>query len=408
MITKQYVRSPQRGQPQWQRRHPMLVRLRRQWPFAIWALAAGAATWLYWSSEDAPGRGHVRGMVDGDPVNLAPVETARIQTLYVVEGQRVREGEPIVQMDTSIIDPGITADLIDTIRIETAFGDTHQDVIQAVSQRSDAIANLEGDAATARLEWARDAAELEGLRAEHQRRVDLLASRVIDSVAANELLPAIRGLEAAVFHHPKVVAALERQLEDARRYATAIQHWLGQSANEDVSDAIQRKLAERSVREMLESARFQSRAYRDSFTLRAPYDGAVSATYFRPGDVVSAGLPIVRLVQDSPQRVRAFIAEDLVANLRVGDSVRLRPEHRPGASAAGVVAQLTSEVHVRAAVLTPTGRAAPLRTRIATIAIDGPHPFLAGESVLVEFPPQPHQAWTWLVGWLKRARCPAA
>jgi RND family efflux transporter MFP subunit len=62
--------------------------------------------------------------------------------------------------------------------------------------------------------------------------------------------------------------------------------------------------------------------------LRAPYDALVAARHFDEGQVIAAGVPVLRLYQDSEPEARIAIASDSVDRLRQGDEYLLRIRDR--------------------------------------------------------------------------------
>lgn len=56
---------------------------------------------------------------------------------------------------------------------------------------------------------------------------------------------------------------------------------------------------------------------------RAPADARVADTYFRPGEYVNAGQPVVSLLPSSNIKARFFVPEAEVSHIKMGDSVLL-------------------------------------------------------------------------------------
>lgn len=62
--------------------------------------------------------------------------------------------------------------------------------------------------------------------------------------------------------------------------------------------------------------------------LRAPYDALVAARHIDEGEVIAAGVPVLRLYEDSEPEARIAIASDSVDRLRQGDKYLLRIRDR--------------------------------------------------------------------------------
>lgn len=369
--------------------HRRWLRWKTRWPLLVWLAAVAAASWMYLRFPDAAAGRSIRGVVDAEAVSVSPVETARVKSIRVAEGQTVIPGDLLAEMDAALLDHDITVALIDAMRIETAFGDTHQDVLQAVSQRLDSIAAIELEIAICRQERERERAELEGLRAEQSRRDEMRKTGLADETMRAELLPQIASLQAAVDAYPLRLATLERQLAEARRYHDNMMSWLGSSSNETVSAAIDRRLRQQEVARLLEKARTQAGNLRDAFLLRAPGTGIVSRLMYREGDVVVAGMPFIRIVAPHPRHVTAFLDEAQASAMVVGGRMRVSSALRTRTDAAmAVVERLGPEVHTTAYQTSISGRQMAWRARRARLALDPGHSFLTGETVLIE-PPVP-------------------
>lgn len=368
------------------RRRIFVSRWKQRWPALIWLLACAAAAVLYHAAPQNDSSSGIRGLVDSEAMTISPVETASIKSIHAAIGQKVKKGDLLVEMNTSLIDHGITADIVDAIRIEIGFGDTHQDVLQAVSQRLDAIAAVEADIALCRQEWEREKAELEALNAEQQLRDQLHKQGLIDELTRRELLPQITNFEKAMSEYPKRMATLDGQLVIARTYYSNIMNWLGAEKDETISAAIQRRLNEGSVLKTLETSKDQAVLYRDAYSLRAPADGTVSALFFKQGDVVTAGLPIVRISSDKPTHVTAYMNDTEARNLEIGTRVEVQPvARRLAANPTAVVEGLSQEIR-QVGYEVVAGRQMPVMARTARLRIDGTHDFLGGETVLLKAP----------------------
>ncbi|MDX2205553.1 MAG: efflux RND transporter periplasmic adaptor subunit [Hyphomicrobiaceae bacterium] len=70
--------------------------------------------------------------------------------------------------------------------------------------------------------------------------------------------------------------------------------------------------------------------------LDSPVTGAVQEVYFRVGELVSAGRPIVSLLPPGNVRVRFFVPQDRVARLKIGDLVSVTCDGCP----TGLVARI--------------------------------------------------------------------
>ncbi len=362
--------------------HASLRRWGERWTWLVWTGLCVLAVWLYLKNPDNLYSEQLRGMVEAETVNIGPVETAQIKAIHVKEGQDVRAGDLLVEMNTALVEHGVTADIIDTIRIGSAFGDTHQDMLQAVSQRQDAIADLEAEVATCEQEWRREEAEFEAMKKEQARRDLMRREGLADETFRTELLSTLANLEKAVEEYPRRIAMLKRQLDTARNDYDTIMTWLGIKEGESLSMAIRRRLNEDAVGERLREAENQAVLLLEAYRLRAPKDGVVSMITFKVGDVVPAGIPILRVVDAKPRRITAYLSESQAGKLPMGAHVDVRSANRRSLpTARAVVDDANPEIHVIAYMADLAGRQAAFRGQRVRLSLRGYHDFIGGETV---------------------------
>ncbi|MBF5006593.1 efflux RND transporter periplasmic adaptor subunit [Diaphorobacter caeni] len=120
------------------------------------------------------------------------------------------------------------------------------------------------------------------------------------------------------------------------------------------------------------SAQLASQGNQASYTrLVADVSGVITGIDAEPGQVVSAGTPVVRIAQDGARDAVFSVPEDKVSQVRVGQEVAIRP----WAEGAG----LTGKVREVAASADPV-----TRTFLVKVAIDGAQVPPLGATVYVE------------------------
>ncbi len=140
-------------------------------------------------------------------------------------------------------------------------------------------------------------------------------------------------------------------LDDAQaRFEAAEARWYGALDEHALRRALlhEREVDLRLARTRLADAR-----------LRAPFAGAVAARLAGPGDYLSVGSGVLRLVRFDPLRVRLEVPERGAGEVRVGQALRLEIEGRPEA--------LPAEIARRVPRLEP-------RSRVLVIEADLPNP----------------------------------
>jgi RND family efflux transporter MFP subunit len=91
-------------------------------------------------------------------------------------------------------------------------------------------------------------------------------------------------------------------------------------------------------------------------TVRAPFDGAVSARLVAPGQYVKDNTPIVTLVKTHPLRLRLEAPESAAAEIRVGTSLTFTTDSIPNKEFHAVVRELNPGLDARSRLLTAEAR----------------------------------------------------
>ncbi len=252
---------------------------------------AGRALGLATMALGAAACGHhptdkVQGYIEGEFVYVASPFGGRLENLAVQRGAQVEKGAVLFQLE------------------ETAEGAARNEAMRRVDQAEAQLADArqgmrpsEIHAIEAQLEQARAALTL--AESELERQTKLRASRVT-SQRDVDMATASRDEDR------QRVAELASRLETAR---------LG-AREELVKAAEQNLLAEQAALERADWNLAQKQQYAQQAAL-------VSDTLYREGDWVPAGHPVVVLLPPTNLKVRAFVPQNVIGNLRVGDSAQV-------------------------------------------------------------------------------------
>jgi HlyD family secretion protein len=236
---------------------------------AIVAVAAVAAWRLFFAVPALPpGVIGVSGRIEGDEAAVSPKTSGRIRVVTVREGDSVEAGAVIA--------------ILDDEQVRAREQQAEAMVRQAEARLAAAEAQLaQAEASHAQARWDRDAfATLfqRGLIAEQQAR----------QAENNERTQAA------------MVVAAKRQVTAAR-------------ADFD------------RTRAQLEEAR----ADRQDLRVVAPFAGTVATRTAEPGEVVTAGTPIITLIDLEQVYLRAFVPEGQIGLVRVGQPARVYLDSAP-------------------------------------------------------------------------------
>jgi HlyD family secretion protein len=115
------------------------------------------------------------------------------------------------------------------------------------------------------------------------------------------------------------LAAAEASLANARQVFQRAEHLLKTATGTQRDfDAAQAALREAESRVTSSRTRLARRS------LASPVGGTVQKVYFRPGEMVAAGRPVVAILPPGNVKVRFFVPEPVLARVAYGDEVTVR------------------------------------------------------------------------------------
>ncbi|MEZ5604454.1 MAG: HlyD family efflux transporter periplasmic adaptor subunit [Burkholderiaceae bacterium] len=245
--------------------------------------AAGLLGVVAACGEDAPPR--LQGYAEGEFVLVAAPSAGKLLSLRVERGQQVRAGQALFTLER-IIEQGAAAEA--------------QARVQGAESR---LANL--------------------VAARRAPEVDALRQQVAAAQAALALSEATLGQQQRLFADGFVSVA-RRDEAQAARDRDAAQLAAAQAQLRNATQSVGRTQEIEAARAELDAARAaeaQARNRYDDKSLAAPADSLVADTYFRVGEWVPAGAPVVSLLPPQNIKLRFFVAEPQLGRLRVGDAV---------------------------------------------------------------------------------------
>lgn len=274
----------------------------------VWLSASGAAWWLARSDSglaDAPAQ------IVPREHRIAAAETARIVELRVLPGQQVKAGDLLARLDSSVLEREIG---VAEARLRQ-LGSTP--AASAATMESDGYASERGfqsdvdeastQLAAARAEQAQQAAELASLRQEIARQRQLVREGLTRADRAEELEVRARSLADAARAWPARLDALNARHHDARN---RLEEWRGQHKSSSAPRSREARL--KPLREAIDEQREALRVLRARLAaanIVAPAGGEVVTVLARPGDVATAGVPLLILHGAGPRLLVAYVNE---------------------------------------------------------------------------------------------------
>jgi HlyD family secretion protein len=276
---------------------------------AIAAAAAVAAGAWYWSRPAASGSELVLyGNVDLRQVALAFPASERITRVLAEEGQKVRAGEVLAELDTRglrlrLAEAQAQAGALQQALARLKAGTRPEELAQ--SQARTSAAQAEADLARQQLERVLAVQQDSNGRAVSQQDVDAARARARSALAGLE--QARQGQELAR-HGPRRedVAQAQAQLDAANAAVALLQFQLGEAA------------------------------------LKSPVDAVVRARLMEAGDMASPQRPVYTLAIADPKWVRTYVREADLGRIRPGMAAGISIDSLPGKPLAGKVGYISS------------------------------------------------------------------
>jgi HlyD family secretion protein len=248
-------------------------------------VAGGVIAWRYWSDR-ARGAATFSGYVEAEYVMVTSTLGGTLRWLDVARGDRVTAGKRLFALD-----------------------DAHER-----GARDEAAAKLrQANAQLADLLTGRRPAEIDQIMA--QRVQAEAALRQSEAEFQRQSLLRASGTSSA------------KQLEDARAQRDRDRAHLDEmGAQLEVARMPGREDQIRAAQAAVtaaEASLVQAEWRLAQMTGAAPGESVVVDTLYRPGEMVQAGMPVVQLLPPGNIKIRFFVPEEAVAQIAVGQSVRV-------------------------------------------------------------------------------------
>lgn len=228
----------------------------------------------------------IHGYVEGEFVMVSPTSSGLLATLHVERGQQIVAGDKLFSLDLT--------------ELETQRNRAAADLKRAASELNDLMKGDRPEEIEIILKQKEQAqATLTNARKEY-RRVLPLSKTGAASISARD------DAKAALDNAAARMAELEAQLKTANLGARIDKIEAAQANVESTQQALvqaEKKLA-------------------DSAPL-SPVSGTIEDTFFRPGEFVTAGQPVVNILPPENVKIRFYVSQDTVPQLQPGQNVTI-------------------------------------------------------------------------------------
>jgi HlyD family secretion protein len=285
-----------------------MPRIARLAVLLIVVVAIGVALWVVLNRHPTRTELTLYGNVDLREIDLPFNDSQRVAEVLVQEGDHVRRGQLLAQLDTSRLQPLVAkaqavVDLQQQAVQRLLAGNRPQEIAEARA----AVASAQADAANARQQY--------------QRTQQLEVSSAGRAVSRQDLDAAKAAYDSA-----------QARLQSAQKALTLEQ--IG-PRREDIGEAQAQLRADQAD---LASAQ----AELNDAQLRAPLDTVVRSRLVEPGDMASPSQPAFTLAITDPKWVRAYVDEPDLGSVRQGMPATVTVDTFPSRSFSGWVGFISS------------------------------------------------------------------
>jgi len=351
----------------WQRARVVLAAL------GVLALVA-AGIWYETSRRNGPAAGTIagNGTVEATEVDLAARISGRLLTVGPREGERVVKGQEVALLEAAELEAQVAQARGSLASAEAALADlvagTRAEEIRRLRAQTqaakDALAQAEArrdlvkaGTRTEQLEQARAAVRQAQAAFDDAER----EARRVEGLAAQGAVPG-REHDQAVAHRDGARAALDAarqrlaeaeagaRVEDLRAVEAAVAQ---AGAQVKVAQATLELAVAGPRRETVQGAEARVAAARGALAaaeallaqtrILAPGDGRVTLRNAEPGEVVTPGFPILRVVELGRVWLRVYVPETRIALVKPGQPAAVSIDAFPGRAFPGVVAEIAEK-----------------------------------------------------------------
>ena len=367
MTEQQTVARPpeQDSQTPWNRlKQAVGPRLRRLVILLVLLIAGAGVAFLIWKLFFAK-RGvpenvvTLSGRIEGDDSAVAPLTTGRVLEMRFREGDSVNAGESIAILDyEQLRDRENQARA--ALRQAEAKAQSAWDQIAVLKQQlrenqlqmEQAKVDAEGRILQAREEMAAALADLADQEAAYQ--LALFDRDAYARLARTGAVSERQGKEAAskAAQQAAAIAAAKRRYEAAcgalaTAKATMVNPLIRGAGAEGVRKQITQQQAEIAAANAgADQARAQLREAKENrrdLIVAAPFDGTVTTRSAEPGEVVTAGTPVVTMLDLTKVYLRGFIPIGVIGRVKVGQPARVYLDSDPDRPIEAYVSRIDPE-----------------------------------------------------------------
>lgn len=326
---------------------------------AILGVGCGSAYWFLGSGREGPeGQIRVSGNIETTEAQVAFKIPGRVEKRLTDEGQMVKQGEPVALLDSADLRCNVALRRAEVQSAESALaellaGSRKEEIATAkatMEKAAYALADLQAGSRPQEIASAAAAvgmAEAEKNRAEADlRRVEKLFKSKDKSAEEYDTAKSLRQMAVEKWH--QAIEQMKLVKEGPRKgQIDQAQAALAQAkAQYELAVAGPRKETIEQGRAHLEQARVALNLAETNLsyaTIVSPLTGVVLSKNIEPGEYVAPGTAVITVGDLVNVWLRAYIAEDTLSSVKVGQRAWVTTDARPGKKYEGRVSFISSE-----------------------------------------------------------------
>lgn len=399
---------------------------KRHFPFAaipilLLLIAAGTLVWYFvFRQSTAPANMiQVSGRIESDDAVIAPKTSGKIKQINVREGDQVKAGQVVAvlnddqmraredQAQAALSQAEARARraeqqiaVLQTQRYSSELGvdQSKLDAQGRVRQAEEQILQAQSQVGAAEAQLAQAKANFNLASYDLEKFKRLFATGDTSERQLRQIQSNADSLAEIVRAQQKQVEVARGSLKAIRANLSAVRAGLANPAIRSAQTAtidkqiIQAQSDIDSANADTERARAQlneARSNRDDLNILAPFDGTVATRSVEPGEVVSAGTPILTVVNFNAVYLTAYVPESEIGRVRVGQAARVYLDSDPNQPVDAEVIRINPEatftpentyfqndrvkqvVGVKLGIKNPQGYAKPGMPADGEILVDG-------------------------------------
>jgi HlyD family secretion protein len=308
---------------------------------AIVVLVGGVLGYKYWKSSQSAlpeGIASGNGRIEAKLSDASAKEPLRVQKVLVDEGDLVKPGQVLVQLDTSTLDEELAKNQAAVASAKEEFAAANAAIAEAKADIATANADIAGakaDVASANAAIEQQQGEVQLAQTEADRQTRMLAEN-----ATSKAVYDVR--QTAVVTTKATLKGVQAREVAAQARVGAAQSKEGAAEARAATAQARSAAAQQQIRVAQGQVEVTKSRIKDA-TLVSPVTGRVLYRLVEPGEVLGPGGKALTLVDLSDVYMEIFLPSDQAARLKTGAPARITVDYEPNQSAAGYVSFVSPE-----------------------------------------------------------------